>query len=135
MIIGIGIDSVEIKRFSDWVNHPAEKLKKIFSEQEIQHCLKSKPNTAERFAARFAVREAFFKALSHIMPGNTIPFLTACKSVAIEHEENGNPNLTVDWDSLAKKYGIAIRGNLQTFISLTHTSNTATALVIVENRQ
>ena len=135
MIAGIGIDSVEIERFSDWVNHSPEQLKKIFSEKEIGHCLQNKQNAPERFAARFAVREAFFKALSNIMPGNTIPFLTVCKNISIHHEQNGNPNLTVDWHLLVEKYGKPIASDLKTFISLTHTADTATALVIVENRQ
>ena len=134
MIAGIGIDSVKIERFTDWINHTPEKLKKLFSEKEIAHCLQNKQNAPERFAARFAVREAFFKALSQIMPGNTIPLLTVCKSISIQHEQNGNPNLTVDWTMLAEKYGKPISRNLKTFISLTHTTDTATALVIVENR-
>jgi phosphopantetheine--protein transferase-like protein len=61
---GIGIDIVEIKRFS---NKPYETNKffyeKIFHPSEIEHCLKRK-NAAECFAGKFAIKESVIKSIS-----------------------------------------------------------------------
>jgi len=134
MIVAIGIDSVEIERFADWANHPEENLKKIYSDKEIKYCLQNEKTSAERFAVRFAAKEAFFKALSHIVPDHEIPFLTVCKNVSTQQEKNGNPNLAINWDFISGDYGKNAERNLNTLISLTHTANTATALIIIENR-
>jgi len=135
MIKGIGIDSVEIKRFSDWANQPKDKLQKIFSDHEIDYCLETPKKSPERFAARFAVKEAFFKALSQVLPSHEVPFLTVCKSVSIQQEDNGNPQLIVEWDLLTEKGKEKIKSEAKPLVSITHTVDTATALVIVEKLQ
>ena len=84
MIIGIGIDAVAIDRFNTWHTYPQEKLLRIFSEQEISYCLNNKQKSAERFAARFAAREAFFKALGQKKDWH---------SVWVEKETSGKPTL------------------------------------------
>ena len=64
MIYGIGIDIVNNERIKHTVEKFGEKfLKRIYSEQEIQYCM-SKSDPAPFLAARFAVKEAFIKALS-----------------------------------------------------------------------
>lgn len=98
MILGIGIDSVDIKRFVHWPNLSHAQLLRIFSPQEIEYCLRNKYKSAERFAARFAAREAFFKALGHITTEKQIPFLTLCKKVEVQPTANGAPKLIADWD-------------------------------------
>jgi len=59
----IGIDIVKVKKFED---KPFSKnkifYKKIFLESEIRYCLKYK-NSAERFAGKFALKEAVIKSL------------------------------------------------------------------------
>ena len=61
MIAGLGIDIIEVERI-------AEKMKKdgfrelVFSANEIAYC-ESKTHKHEHYAARFAAKEAFFKAL------------------------------------------------------------------------
>jgi len=127
VIAGIGIDSTEIDRFRKWISLGQKKLEKIFSTQEIAYCLEHAEKSAERFAARFAAKEAFFKALSHIAPEHSVPFFFVCKQATVENTDNGNPQLLVQW----KKLGIT--SEFKTFITLTHTNNTATAFVIIEN--
>ena len=131
MIKGIGIDSVEIERFINWPKRPVKELQKIFSEKEITYCLANKQKAAERFAARFAAKEALFKALSQIIPHNNIPFLTVCKYAYISKECNGNPFLNIDWQALSREK--KKKNSYKSFVSLTHTKNIATAIVIVEN--
>ena len=132
MIRGIGIDAIDIERFSQWPTYSSSQLKRIFSLPEIAYCLENQRLSAERFAARFAVREAFFKALYAALPQARIPFLTVCKAISIPRQDNGLVKLMVDWDSLMKKAEIDSQISLNSHISLTHTKFTATAIVILE---
>jgi|SRR3972149_3527402 len=132
MIHGIGIDSVEIKRFHHWHMYSSTQLKRIFSVSEIVYCLESPILSAERFAARFAVREAFFKALYAAYPHVKIPFLTSCKAISIPRQDDGLARLIIDWNYLLIKTEHSIKTPLHPHLSLTHTKLTATALVILE---
>lgn len=124
MILGIGVDSVEVHRFSQWHTFSRKKLSRIFSEQEIDYCLQQLNKSAERFAVRFAAREAFFKAFSAAFPEVSIPFLTVCKIVSIK-KQVGRPVLLADWLST---------DGLSFHLSLTHANTIATAFVIIEQK-
>jgi len=128
MILGIGIDSVEINCFSLWHTYSQKKLLRIFSEDEIKYCLQLPQKSAERFAVRFAAREAFFKAFSAAYPTLYIPFLTLCRFVSIQKNDNGRPSLWVDWKNLVKSHDISVICH----ISLSHTQYDAMAFVIIE---
>ena len=132
MIIAIGIDSVEINRFIHWPQKNNKQLLCIFSQQEIDYCLQNKVKSAERFAVRFAAREAFFKALAHLNAQKTIPFLTLCKKIYVKKNDNNVPELIVDWDYINKKLSYDDANNIKSFISLTHTKKIATAFVLLE---
>lgn len=127
----IGIDSIEINRFTKWANYPQKKLCKTFSSKEIEYCLQNKNKSAERFAARFATKEAFFKALGSILPSHKIPFLTICQNVSINHEANGNPQLVINWQKILEKYCTKIETPSKSVVSVTHTKTIATAIVII----
>jgi holo-[acyl-carrier protein] synthase len=61
MILGIGIDLVEIRRFEN--NTVSEAfLKKVFTDKEIEEC-QAKIKTAISFAEKFVIKEAFMKAI------------------------------------------------------------------------
>ncbi len=128
MILGIGIDSIEIERFTHWHTFDKKRLARIFSTEETAYCLESTNKTAERFAARFAAREAFFKALSSAIYPEVVPFLTVCKAMRIERTNTGIPQCIVDWHML-KKF---VQKSTTVHLSLTHTRLTATALVALE---
>ena len=132
MIMGIGIDAVEIKRFELWSTFSKKKLLKIFSEHEIDYCLEIPAKSAERFAARFASREAFFKAFCQMAPDHKIPFLSLCKLITIQFNPKGAPKLNVDWPSLCTESKIKIDYIPQICLSITHTEKQATSIVIVE---
>jgi holo-[acyl-carrier protein] synthase len=131
MIAGIGIDSIEIERFSQWHTYARTTLERIFSPQEIDYCLKVPVKTAERLAVRFAAREAFYKALCMMEPSLHFPFLTICKKMSIKETAEGLPKLVVDWQSLFnnKKKNFS---SLIIHLSLSHNQTTAFALVIIE---
>ena len=63
MIVGTGIDIVEVPRVAESIQRfGARFLNRIFTAAEIEYC-DSKANRVERFAARFAAKEAAMKAL------------------------------------------------------------------------
>ena len=132
MMLGIGVDSVEIKRFADWNTYSNPKLLRIFSQEEIDYCLNSPIKSAERFALRFAAREAFFKAFCQMIPEQKIPFLTVCKQVAVKHAQNGPRFLDINWRGLIPAQFDLKQGTISCLSSFTHTQTTATALVFLQ---
>ena len=132
MILGVGIDSVEIERFAHWKQYSHKKLSRLFSQEEIDYCLSSPFKSAERFALRFAAREAFFKAFSQLAPGIKAPFLTVCKQVAIKIAPNGHRYLEINWSSITQKTRFINPEAISCLSSFTHTKTTATALVFLQ---
>lgn len=128
MIVGIGIDSIEISRFSSWHTKSLSSLLRVFSRTEIDYCLSIPAKSAERFAARFAAREALYKALSMDM-GNPIPFVSLCRLLDITQDLSGKPCVIVS-PELAKK--LDLNDQVKIWLSVTHTKITATAIIIVE---
>ena len=61
MIIGIGIDMIEVDRVNEKIDRTKGFKEKIFSEGEILFC-ESRKNKTQSYAARFAAKEAFLKA-------------------------------------------------------------------------
>src|SRR5713226_6407361 len=63
MIVGTGIDIAEVPRIAESIQRFGDRfLRRVFTEGEIQYC-DSKANRIERYAARFAAKEAAMKAL------------------------------------------------------------------------
>ena len=61
--LGIGIDIIEVSRFrKKQYEENRNFYKKIFVKSEINYCLKFK-NSAERFAGKFALKEALIKSI------------------------------------------------------------------------
>lgn len=63
MILGIGVDLVDVRRMEAIIFRWQERfLRRVFTEKEIRYC-NNKKNPAQRFATRYAAKEAFIKAL------------------------------------------------------------------------
>src|ERR1700746_3681611 len=63
MIVGTGIDIAEVPRIAESISRFGDRfLRRIYTEEEIRYC-ESKANRVERYAARFAAKEATMKAL------------------------------------------------------------------------
>ena len=135
MIIGIGIDSIEIKRFIPWSTYPKKRLARFLSIHEIEYCLKNTIKSAERFAARFAVREAFFKAFSQATPNHTLTLMAVSRLIQVKSTNNGSPELLIDWKRLSQKTGISLNSQRTCWIAITHTNTCATAIIILESVQ
>lgn len=62
MIIGIGVDIVDVRRFESILFQWRDRfIKRIFTDKEIKYC-NTKKHPAQRFATRFAAKQAFMKA-------------------------------------------------------------------------
>ncbi len=123
MILGIGNDAVEIERFSRFAHYTKRQLTRLFSEHEIGYCLSEPTKSAERFAARFAAKEALYKALCQTAPHCRLNFLKLCKYAQIERKPA--PAFCIAWNRL----------DLPTYsvlVSITHTQSLAPAQGIVQ---
>ncbi|MBA3971098.1 MAG: holo-ACP synthase [Bacteroidetes bacterium] len=122
MIIGIGNDIAEVYRISKSIENIAFK-EKVFSSSEIAYC-ETKANKAERFAARFAAKEAFFKAL-----GTGWREGMAFNEVEVINDEIGKPDLNI----LGGTAEIIKKREIKTIhISLSHVKDVAIAMVVLQ---
>lgn len=125
MIAGIGIDSIEIARFKNWHQKSFSSLLRIFHPSELDYIFQNTVKIEERFAARFAAKEAFFKAASsaHII---SVPFLSICPFVFVANSKTGYPSLVINTEQIRLSKPVTIH------LSLTHSKTVATASVIIE---
>jgi holo-[acyl-carrier protein] synthase len=123
MILGIGTDLIEVDRLTSSINKEKGFRELVFSSKEIQYC-ESRSNKFEHYAARFAAKEAFFKALGTGWRNDT-----AFNEIEILPDQNGKPllhllGLTSQTLSELQDYKI--------LVSLSHLKSVASAVVIIE---
>jgi len=123
MITGIGIDMIEVERVAAKIGKEAGFRELVFSKNEITYC-ESKTNQFEHYAARFAAKEAFLKAL-----GTGWKNGTAFNEIEISSDELGKPKLILFGDT-AKS--VAELGAIKISVSLSHLKSIAAAIVIIE---
>lgn len=126
MIKAIGLDAVEIERFAAWHTFSCAQLERIFRPAEINYCLTIPTLSAQRFAVRFAAREAFFKAVCCAYPETYFSLLATCRALEIVTSSTA-PQLQVNWNMLMPQS----TQPPDCLISLTHTSTTAIAQVVL----
>ena len=125
MILGIGIDLVEIYRIEHNLNRLGVRFTaRIGRAAELKAAPKTKARQAEYWAGRFAAKEAFAKALGTGI-GSTVPF----RSVGIVKSKTGKPALEF---SKALTEVLKKRGITSSHVSITHTGGVAAAVVILE---
>jgi holo-[acyl-carrier protein] synthase len=123
MIIGTGIDIIEVERVAEKISKENGFKERIFSSREITWC-ESKAEKAQHYAARFAAKEAFLKATGK---GLTAGFNLA--DIELVNDALGKP-------------GIVLRGSFSKLaednkwnkihVSLSHVKSMACAFVIIE---
>lgn len=125
MIVGIGIDQVEVDRMEGLLSRrPERAAERLFTDRERGTCVgRSRP--AECFAARFAAKEAFLKAL-----GTGLGRGIAWREVEIlVPDGGGRPRLRLS-GTAAKRLREAGGGSVH--VSFTHEAGAATAMVVLE---
>jgi holo-[acyl-carrier protein] synthase len=126
MIAGLGIDIIEVRRIAEKIEKDNGFRELVFSANEIVYC-ESKARKHEHYAARFAAKEAFFKAL-----GTGWLNGTAFNEVEIINNEQGKPEITLLGLTNST---INALGNFSMTVALTHIKSTASAVVILETNR
>lgn len=123
MIAGLGMDMIEVERITIKIAKESGFRELVFSPKEIEYC-EAKANKYEHYAARFAAKEAFFKAL-----GTGWFNGTAFNEIEISNDDKGKPLLTLLGETAILVAGMNIK-NIN--VSLTHLKTIASAVVIIE---
>jgi holo-[acyl-carrier protein] synthase len=123
MIAGLGIDIIEVERVATKICKEAGFRELVFSKKEIDYC-ESKTKKFVHYAARFAAKEAFFKAI-----GTGWTEGTAFNEVEITNDDAGKPELSLLG---ATGKSLVARGIIRISLSLSHLKTIASAVVIIE---
>jgi len=122
MIIGIGIDLVEVPRMEKALQQEGFR-EKVFTEEEIAYCESKGAHRVESYAARFAAKEAVGKALgTGIQKGQLL-------DAEIEIDEGGRPKMHIMGQL---RVSALIRHVEKIHVSLSHTASMAIAQIILE---
>ena len=79
MQIKSGIDIIEVERIKSSIDEMGDNfLNRVYTENEIQYCESKKKNKYQSYAARFAVKEATFKAVSTLIKDK---YSISCKNI------------------------------------------------------
>lgn len=125
VIVGTGIDIAEVPRIADSIARFGDRfLRRVFTEGEIRYC-DTKANRAERYAARFAAKEAAMKAL-----GTGWNNGVRWRDVEVFRQLGNRPTIRFHGTAAAVA---AKLGAVNVSLSLTHTREHAMASVILEN--
>lgn len=125
MIVGLGLDIAEIDRIAAAITrHGAPFVERLFTPREAAYCEKHK-NRFERYAGRFAAKEAAMKAL-----GTGWSHGVRWRDIEVAREASGKPTLNLSGVAreLADRMGVK---NIS--LSITHSGNVALAEVIFED--
>ena len=125
MIVGLGIDVVENARIRESIEKfGARFLNRIFTDGETAYCGKN-ADPAIHYAARFAAKEAAFKAL-----GTGWAAGVKWKDVEVERLSSGKPELRLHGEALVKAQAL---GATRFHVSLTHDRTISCAVVVFDN--
>ena len=123
MIFGIGTDMIETDRVAEKINKENGFREMVFSKNEIEYCEK-KTNKFEHYAVRFAAKEAFLKAV-----GTGWKNGTAFNEIEIINNEEGKPLLILLGETKKTLEQFDVN---KIFVSLSHLTSIASAVVIIE---
>ena len=125
MIVGTGIDLAEVDRIAAAIERFGDRfLRRVFTEAEMRYC-DSKANRMERYAGRFAAKEAAMKAVGTGWRGGV-----AWTDFEVQREPGGKPTMSFHGKAaeFASKLGVK-----SVALSITHTKDMAMAMVILES--
>lgn len=120
MQITTGTDIIEIERIKESIETLGERfLKRVFTVNEIAYCESKKKVKYQHYAARFAAKEAVFKAISILLDNK---YEINWQNIEIINDESGRPKINF--------IGIQIKELTGLDISLSHCQQYATATVV-----
>ncbi len=116
MIVGIGVDVVDLARFERAIARTPRLRERLFAEGERERSVPS-------LAARFAAKEALIKALGG-------PATLRWHDMEVISDEHGNPGFVLHGATAAEA---TARGITQLHLSMSHDAGIATAFVVAES--
>ncbi|MBQ9297604.1 MAG: holo-ACP synthase [Clostridia bacterium] len=120
MQVSCGVDIIEIDRVKKSIENTDRFVKDIFTEKEIEYCESKRIAKYQHYAARFAAKEATFKAISRFLKNKSD---ISWKNIQVVNDENGKPNVEfvdVDFPQITS-----------IDISISHSKDNAVAFVTV----
>jgi len=124
MILGIGVDIIEVERIRAAVDRYGERfLRRIFTPDEVAYCRRC-ARPGERFATRFAAKEAALKALGTGW-GQGLRFT----DVEVANNDLGAPSITLRGEARARARRLGVE---HIHVSLSHHRDWAIAQVLIE---
>lgn len=125
MIIGLGVDLAEVPRIKAAIERRGQVfLRRIFTPKEIEYCERFK-NKFERYAGRFAAKEAAMKAL-----GTGWRHGIRWVDLEVVRERSGRPTISLAGEAAKIAGQLGVR---RISLSITHTEVEALAQVIFED--
>ena len=122
MKIRTGVDIIEIERVKQSIEETEGRFcERVYTQKEIEYCESKKAQKYQHYAARFAAKEATFKAISQLLDNK---FDIEWKDIEILNDENGRPYVNL----LKKDINID-----DIDISISHCKTYAVASVVVCN--
>jgi len=124
MIYGIGTDIIEVSRMDKHLENNDALRDKLFTEAEQKYCEKGKITRGQCYAARFAAKEAFFKAL-----GTGYRYGMAFHEIEVFNDELGKPYI----QPTGKVKQFVEEQKIQSIhLSISHVKELANAFVVLE---
>lgn len=125
MVRGVGVDIVEVERIASALERRGDRFKaRLFTDDEREYC-ESRPQPVLHYAARFAAKEAFSKAIGTGFTGGL-----SWKEIGIRHHPGGEPYLELSGRAAEL---LAVRGATKTHVSLSHSHTVSVAVVVIED--
>ena len=123
MVLGTGIDIIEVARIQKVMERDIGFRDKIFTPGEIEYC-ETKKHKFENYAARFSAKESFLKAI-----GTGWRFGIRFADIEVYHDELGKPFIRVHGKAKQLITDLSVS---KIHVSLSHLKEMATAIVILE---
>ncbi len=124
MILGTGIDIIDVERIAQRVGKDSGFRELVFSKTEMEYC-ETKASRFEHYAARFAAKEAFLKAVGRGWDSGLL-----LNEIEVINQANGKPEMRVSGQTQKTLAPLGIRF---IHVSLSHLKSIATAVVILES--
>lgn len=121
MQISCGTDIIEVERIKKSITDMGDKfLNRVYTEDEINYCKSRGKSMYERFAGRFAIKEAAFKAISNKLKDK---YQICWKDIECLNDKNGRPYINI--------LGIDVNLVENIDVSISHCKDYAVATVVI----
>mgnify|MGYP004580174365 CR=1 FL=1 len=125
MNVNCGIDIIEIDRIKESIETLEDKFtQRIYTKKEIEYCESKKNQKYQHYAARFAAKEAMFKAIANQLNDK---YSISWKDIEVENDKNGKPVVKIINEEIAKK----LKNIKSIDLSISHCRNYAVVNVVV----